>query len=209
VRERYDRYQATGELGASLLEDGDTLLTHCWGEGGIVFTVLNAIRQGKSIEVIATETRPYLQGSRLTANAMVDMGVPTTVISDGMHASVLSERVSTFMTGADLITMSGHVVNKVGTFPVAMMAHYFGVPYYAFAPGPDPAVRTPDDVVIEDRDPDEVLHCLGKRTATPRAKGYYPAFDITPPEFVTGIVTSRGVFGPNDLSDFEVAKPVF
>jgi len=134
VRSRYDRYQATGEHGARLLEDGDVLLTHCWGEGGIVFTVLNAIRQGKSIEAICTETRPYLQGSRLTADAMVDMGVPTTVITDGMHGSVLGTgQVSVFMTGADLVTMSGHVVNKIGTFPIAMMANHFGVPCSARA----------------------------------------------------------------------------
>lgn len=209
ARARYDRYQTTGEFGASLVEDGDTLLTHCWGEGGIVFTVLNAVRQGKAIEAIVTETRPYLQGARLTADAMLDMGIPTVVITDGMHASVLADRVSTFMTGADLITMSGHVVNKIGTFPIAMMARHFGVPYYAFGLGPDPKAKTVDDVVIEDRDPDEVLHCLGQRTATPRATGHYPAFDITPPEYVTGIVTSHGVFGPNDLTAFVDADPLF
>jgi len=202
ARARYERYQATGEFGASLLEDGDSLLTHCWGEGGIVFSVLNAVRQGKAIEAIVTETRPYLQGARLTASAMLDMGIPTTVITDGMHASVLAERVTTFMTGADLITMSGHVVNKIGTFPIAMMAHHFGVPYYAFGLGPDPKAETPDDVVIEERDPDEALYCLGQRTAAPRAVGHYPAFDITPPEYVTGIATSRGVFAPNDLTSF-------
>lgn len=209
ARARYDRYQTTGEFGASLLEDGDTLLTHCWGEGGIVFTVLNAVKQGKAIEAIVTETRPYLQGARLTADAMLDMGIPTTVITDGMHAGVLADRVSTFMTGADLITMSGHVVNKIGTFPIAMMAHHYGVPYYAFGLGPDPKAETPDDVVIENRDPDETLYCLGQRTATPRARGHYPAFDITPPEYVTGIVTNRGVSAPNDLTAFVDADPVF
>ncbi|MEN8113505.1 MAG: S-methyl-5-thioribose-1-phosphate isomerase, partial [Actinomycetota bacterium] len=208
ARARYDRYRRTGEFGASLLDDGDTLLTHCWGEGGIVFTVLNAVQQGKAIEAFVTETRPYLQGARLTADALLDMGVPTTVMTDGMHAGVLAERVSVFMTGADLITMSGHVVNKVGTFPIALMAHHFGVPYYAFGIGPDPEAETPDDVVIEDRDPEEALHCRGLRTATPRAGGHYPAFDITPPEYVTGIATSRGVFAPTDMAEFVDADGV-
>lgn len=202
ARARYDRYQKTGQFGAALFEDGDTLLTHCWGGGGIVFSVLNAIRQGKMIDAIVTETRPYLQGSRLTADALLDMGVPTTVITDGMHAGVLGERVSVFMTGADLITMSGHVVNKVGTFPIALMAHHFGVPFYAFGLGPDPEAKTPEDVVIENRDPDEVLHCRGVRTASPRAVGHYPAFDITPPDYVTGIATSSGVFAPGDMAGF-------
>jgi len=203
IREQYDRYQSIGEVGASLLEDGDVVLTHCWAEGGFILTLLNALRQGKNLKAICTETRPYLQGARLTADATAELGIETTVVTDGMPGYLMSEgRVSKFMTGADRVTMSGHVINKIGTLPIALAARHFGIPYYAFSSGPDPDAPTPRDVVIEERDPDETLHCLQMRTATTRARGLYPAFDITPPECVSGIVTSRGVFSPDSLATF-------
>ena len=199
--ERYERYRMVGEAGASLLKDGDVVLTHCWAEGGIILTLLEALRQGKNLEAICTETRPYLQGARLTADGIAEMGITTTVVNDGTPGYLMAEgSVSVFMTGADRVTMSGHVINKTGTLPIALTARHFGVPYYAFSAGPDPEAPTPDQVVIEERDPEESLHCLGQRTATYRAQGRYPAFDITPPEAVTGIVTRRGVFSPDSLT---------
>jgi len=204
IQERYERYQSMGEVGAFLLDDGDVILTHCWAEGGFIFTLLNALRQGKHLEAICTETRPYLQGSRLTADAVAELGISTTVVTDGMPGYLMSEgKVSKFMSGADRVTMSGHVINKIGTLPIAIAAHHFGIPYYALSSGPDPHALTPRDVVIEKRDPDETLYCLGMRTATLRALGLYPAFDITPPKFVSGVVTSRGVFSPDSLMAYD------
>jgi methylthioribose-1-phosphate isomerase len=200
--EEHERYRSIGRHGASVLRDGDRVLTHCWAESGIVYTLAEAVRQGKRLEVTCTETRPYLQGARLTADAVADLGIPVTVITDGMPAALIDRgRVNVFVTGADRVTMDGHVINKVGTLGIAIAAARFAVPYYAFCIGPDVHARGRDDVPIEERSPDEVLHCLGVRTATLRASGFYPAFDATPPDLVTGIVTERGVFDPDRLTD--------
>jgi methylthioribose-1-phosphate isomerase len=200
--EEHARYRSIGRHGASLLRDGDQVLTHCWAESGLVYTLWEAIRQGKRLDVICTETRPYLQGARLTADAVADLGLPVTVITDGMPAALMDRgQVSVFMTGADRVTMDGHVINKVGTLQIAIAAARFAVPYYALCVAPDVAARGRRDVPLEERSPDEVLHCLGLRTAAPRASGYYPAFDVTPPDLVTGIVTERGVFEAGRLTE--------
>ncbi len=198
-----ERSAALGAFGASLIHDGDTLLTHCWPDSSIVYTVLAAMNQGKKLKAFCTETRPYLQGARLTADALGEMGVDTTVITDNMPASLMSRgMITSFFAGSDRVTMSGHVINKIGTLQVAICAHTFGVPFYAFIYGPDRAALTAEDVVIEERDPEEVLYCLGKRIATTRAKGYYPAFDITPPQYVSALVTDRGIFSPYSAYDY-------
>lgn len=200
---RHKRGLAIGENGASLLRDGDSILNHCWAESGIVYTAYVALQQGKRLTAYCSETRPYLQGARLTADALCDMGIETTVITDNMPAYLMSRgMISKFFTGADRVTMDGSVINKIGTFQIAVSAHYFGVPFFAFCDGPDPKAPTATDVVIEERDPNEVLHCLGQRTATPLAKGYYPAFDVTPAEFVSAIVTDRGVFSPYSMVNY-------
>lgn len=194
---------ALGQFGASLIHDGDTLLTHCWPDSSIVYTVRAALDQGKKIKAYCSETRPYLQGARLTADALAELGVDTTVITDNMPAALMSRNmITSFFAGSDRVTMSGHVVNKVGTLQVAICAKTFNVPFYAFIYGPDRAALTPDQVVIEERNPEETLYCLGKRTATTRAKGYYPAFDVTPPQYVTALVTDRGVFSPYSAWDY-------
>lgn len=197
------RASSLGQFGASLIHNGDTLLTHCWPDSSLVYTVMTALNEGKRIRAFCSETRPYLQGARLTADALAEMGVDTTVITDNMPAALMSRgMITSFFAGSDRVTMSGHVVNKVGTLQVAICAKTFHVPFYAFIYGPDRAALTPDDVVIEERDPDETLYCLGTRTATLRAKGYYPAFDVTPPQFVTALVTDRGVFSPYSAWDY-------
>src|SRR5690606_7392020 len=117
-----------------------------------------------------------LQGARLTAHSAAEMGIDTTVIADGMVAHAMaSGRVSMLMTAADRVTMSSHVINKVGTLNAAIAARHFKVPYFATVLRPDPKAPTPADVPIEERDGDETLHCLGIRTASPLAKGWYPA----------------------------------
>ncbi len=204
VREIWRRHEEDGvrlgKFAAELIADGDTILTHCWGESTIIETVAAALRAGKNFKMICSETRPYLQGSRLTAHSVGEMGVDVTVITDNMGAAAMDAgMVQHLMTAADRVTGAGHVINKVGTLQLAIVARYFGIPYTAMVKRPDFSAMTADDVPMEMRDPDEVLHCLGHRTATPLAKGWYPAFDMTPPELVTNIATSNGVFAPGDL----------
>ncbi len=189
-----------GEHAASLISNGDTILTHCWGESTIIETVAAALRAGKAFKMICCETRPYLQGSRLTAHSVAEMGVDVTIITDNMGAAAMNEgMVQHLMTAADRVTGAGHVINKVGTLQLAIVARHFGIPYTAMVKKPDFSTMTAADVPMEMRDPDEVLHCLGRPTATSLAKGWYPAFDMTPPELVTSIATSTGIFAPKNL----------
>lgn len=206
VRRQWDtRLQNSRRLGtvaASLIEDGDAILTHCWAETSLVDTLAVCIESGKKISVICTETRPYLQGARLTAHSVAEMGLPTTVITDGMAAHAMATgMVSRYMTAADRVTLSGHVFNKVGTFQIATAAKALSVPYVAMVLKPDRLAPAPDAVELEIRDGDESLYCLGQRTATPLAKGWYPAFDITPPNFVSAYATQEGVFQAHELSE--------
>lgn len=208
VLDLWEEHRATGvflgEFAAGLINDGDTILTHCWGESTIMETVAAALRQGKTFQMICTETRPYLQGSRLTAHSIGEMGVDVTVITDNMGAAAMDAgKVTRLMTAADRITGGGHVINKVGTLQLAIAARHFDIPYTAMVKRPDFSAMTPKDVPMEMRDPNEVLHCLGQRTATKLAKGWYPAFDITPPRLVTNIVTCDGIFAPKELSKLQ------
>ncbi|GAA3670673.1 S-methyl-5-thioribose-1-phosphate isomerase [Nonomuraea antimicrobica] len=195
------RSAALGEHAASLLADGTRVLTHCWADAYLIATVRAAQGAGKRLEFVCTETRPYLQGARLTAATLVEMGYRPTLIADGMVAAALSDGLADVaLTAADRVTLDGHVINKVGTLGVALAAKAFGVPFYALVDAPDPQARTAADVVIERRDGDEVLHARGVRTAADGVIGYYPAFDVTPPDLVTRIVTERGVHHPKELS---------
>jgi methylthioribose-1-phosphate isomerase len=192
-----------GRVGASVLKDGDTILTHCWPETTLIYTLMEALSQGKSLKAYTGETRPYLQGARLTAAALRDLGIPVTVITDNMPGFLLSQgKIDVFFAGSDRTTMDGHVINKVGTLQIAICAKEYGVPFYAFAYGPDPQALRPEDVVIEERNPEEVLSLRGIPTAAPGVFGYYPAFDITPPKFITGIITDRGIFPPDKIRDY-------
>ncbi|MFI6097932.1 s-methyl-5-thioribose-1-phosphate isomerase [Lentzea sp. NPDC051213] len=195
--------QALGEHTANLLADQATVLTHCWADLYLTETVRAAQKQHKRLRFFCTETRPYLQGARLTAETLIEMGVDTTLITDGMGAAVLqSGEIDALVTAADRVTMDGHVVNKVGTLGLAVAAHAFGVPFHAQVQAPDLLAPTTDQVEIEYRDGAEVLQVLGRPSATPRAKGLYPAFDVTPPRFVTDVVTDRGVFGTGELDEY-------
>ncbi|GAA3042523.1 s-methyl-5-thioribose-1-phosphate isomerase [Actinokineospora globicatena] len=195
--------RALGEHSAKLLPDGARVLTHCWADAYLIETVAAAGRLGKDISFVCTETRPYLQGARLTAETLAEMGVDTTLITDGMGASVLqSGAVDVLLTAADRVTLDGHVVNKIGTLGLAVAAHAFGVPFLAQVQAPDPAAPTAADVPIEYRDGAEVLHTLGVRTASDKVRGHYPAFDVTPPRFVTTIVTDRGPFAPDAVARY-------
>ncbi len=194
-----------GEYGSPLLEDGDTILTHCnagalatVGYGTSLALVRAAVEQGKRINVIATETRPLLQGSRLTAFELAHDKIPVKVIVDSAAAQIMSRGVvDKIVVGADRILKTGHVTNKIGTLPIALAAKFYGVPFYVAAPISTIDMATdPSMVVIEERDQREVLYVAGKRVAPRSVEALNPAFDITPPELVTGIVTDRGVAGP-------------
>lgn len=193
---------------AGLLEDEARVLTHCWMDTYLIELVRAAHTAGKRLRYVATETRPYLQGARLTAHTLAEMGQDVTLVTDGMAAAVLSPfsalgRVDALVTAADRVSMDGHVFNKVGTLGAAVAAHAFGVPFYVLIQAPDPLSPTVDDVVVERRDGAEVLSVQGVRTASPLVtQAYYPAFDVTPPRFVTRIVTDRGPFEAEKVSGY-------
>ena len=202
-------WEAIGRAGAPLIQEGDRILTHCWADAPLVFVLREARVAGRSFEVVCTETRPYLQGARLTADAIAELGVPVTLVTDGMPAALMAAgRIDRFFAGADRVTMDGHWVNKVGTLGIAIAAARYGVPAYGVTYGPDPNAPDPSAVVIEERNPDEVTHTLGRRTAAESAVGYYPAFDVTPPDLATGFVFDRGVFAPGDVATYFAAPPV-
>jgi methylthioribose-1-phosphate isomerase len=196
-----------GEAGLALVPDGARVLTHCnagalatAGIGTALAPVYVAAEQGRRVEVWADETRPLLQGSRLTAWELARAGIAVTVIADNMAASVMrAGRVDLCIVGADRIAANGDVANKIGTYGVALAAARHGIPFYVAAPTStlDPATATGADIVIEERDPREVAEGFGPRTAPEGARVFNPAFDVTPAELVTRIITDRGIMrGP-------------
>jgi len=195
--------KALGEVGSELINDGDTVLTHCnagalatAGYGTALGVIRHAWYSGKKIKVIATETRPMLQGARLTVWELKKEGIPVTLISDNMVGYVMSKGlVSKVFVGADRILRSGHVINKIGTYMLAVLAHYHKIPFYAVAPNSTKSPVSRLEVFgLEERNPDEVRKILGKLLITiPDVDVINPAFDITPPHFVSGIVTEKGL----------------
>ena len=198
----YSEARTMAGLYVDTLSEKPTIMTQCFAETLIGFILLVAKERGKDISLICPETRPYLQGARLTASVSVDTGVPTTLITDNMPAFVLSTgRVESVVSAADVIALDGHVVNKIGTFQIALAARHFGVPFYVIG-NPDASNPTIDTVRIEERNPDETLYAMGVRTAKEGVAGYYPAFDITPPDFIRGIVTRKGIWSPLKLKEW-------
>lgn len=198
----YARYAEIGRLLAEQIPDDGTILTQCFG-GTVVGMILRACRaQGKSIRVLCPETRPYCQGARLTASVVRDMGFDVTVITDNMPAWAMAQLgIDLFTSASDVITLDGHVVNKVGTLQIALAAQHFGVPYYVTGT-PDPRHADMSTVTIEQRDPSQVCELLGTRITMEGVKGWYPAFDVTPPELVTGVVTEKGIYCPTELGRY-------
>ena len=199
----YDRFSLVAKHLADQIPNGGTVMTQCFAET-IIGTLLRECRnRGNEIKMICPETRPYYQGARLTASVAADMGFDTTVISDNMPGYTMKEKhVDVFTSAADVITMDGHVINKVGTFQIALAARYWGIPYFTTGI-PNAHHADLSSVHIELRDPDQVLGSLeaGKHTLA-GVKGYYPAFDITPPKLVDGIVTDKGIFSPYNLKSY-------
>jgi len=191
-----------GKFGADFIEDGDTVITQCnagalatVGYGTALGIVRAASEQGKCVKVIVPETRPALQGSRLTAFELSKDGFSCEVISDTAVGSMMqSGRVDLAIVGADRVTRDGYVFNKIGTYQVAVLANRHGVPFYPAAPSSSfDLKRTHDQVTIEERPADEVAMIRGRRIAPKGVPVANPAFDMTPPELVTAIVSDRGV----------------
>jgi methylthioribose-1-phosphate isomerase len=202
---------AIGKNGAELISDGDVILTHCNAgelatvEYGTALSVTRvAWKQGKKIKVIATETRPLLQGARLTAYELKRDGIPVTLITDNMVGYVMHKRiVNKVMVGADRIVQDA-VVNKIGTFTVAVLAHEHGVPFYVAAPKSTfDLAHTSTDVIIEERKPTEVTHFGTHPVAAPGVGVLNPAFDITPLKYVSAIIFESGVYYKNDFARFK------
>jgi methylthioribose-1-phosphate isomerase len=192
-----------GEFGASLLKDGDTVLTHCnagalatGGIGTALGIIYTASWQGKKISVFADETRPVLQGSRLTVWELQQQGIDVTLICDNTAAFVMkNKKIDCVIVGADRVASNGDVANKIGTYNLAVLAYFHKIPFYVAAPSSsfDPAISDGEKIKIEKRSPEEITDWSGKRTAPSGTKVYSPAFDVTPAELVTAYITEKGV----------------
>ena len=199
-----DRNLALSKYGAELFEDGDTILTICdtgalatYRYGTAFGSINEAFRQGRKIQVIALETRPYLQGARLTALELVTAGIPFHLITDGMAGFMMSHgMVTKVIVGADRIASNGDFANKIGTYQLAILAKYHGLPFYTAAAlsSFDFSIASGAEIPIEQRDENEVLSFAGQRVAAEGAHAFNPSFDVTPNELLSGIVTERGVF---------------
>ncbi len=204
--------KAIGRHGAELIKDRQTVLTHCnagalatAGYGTALGVVRAAWEQGKKIHVLADETRPVLQGARLTAWELMQDNIPVTLITDNMAGTMMRQgRVQLCVVGADRIAANGDVANKIGTYSVAVLAKAHGIPFYVAAPHSTIDLSTPsgDQIPIEQRPPDEVTSVFGSPPIAPAGvEVLNPAFDITPADYITAIITERGIFKPSQIAE--------
>jgi len=202
LNRRYSTMQIVGDNLAALIPEGGTILTQCFGETIIGTVIRAARRQNKNFRVFCAETRPYLQGARLTSSCFGSMGFDTTVITDNMVAySMQREGIDLFTSAADSIARDGHIANKIGTFQIAILAKYFGIPYFVTGI-PDRDKMTGKDIVIEMRDPEQVLCYRGIQNTVPGVKAIYPSFDVVPPHLISGVVTDQGTYSPYVLNQY-------
>jgi len=198
--------RAIGRHGAELLADGSGVLTHC-NAGGLATSdygtalalFFAAAENGKTLHVYADETRPLLQGARLTAWELAQRGIDVTLICDSMAAQVMREgRVQAVVTGADRIAANGDAANKIGTYGVAVLARAHNIPFYVAAPSStfDMAIASGAEIPIEQRDSREITHGFGRQTAPEGIDVYNPAFDVTPAELIEAIICEHGVIRP-------------
>jgi methylthioribose-1-phosphate isomerase len=200
-----------GEAGLELVPDGATVLTHCnagalatGGKGTALAPIYLAHERGRRVQVIVDETRPLLQGSRLTAWELQRAGIPYTVIADGMAASRLRRGdVAAVLVGADRIAANGDVANKIGTYGLALAARAAGVPFYVAAPRSTIDLRTPtgEHIPIEQRPPGELAELGGRRLTPEGAAAWNPAFDVTPASLITALITDHGLLPPSGLTE--------
>jgi methylthioribose-1-phosphate isomerase len=204
--------RAIGEWGAQFIHDGDTVLTHCnagslatGGYGTATAPMLVAREQGKKFSVFADETRPVLQGARLTAWELMQEGIPVTLITDNAAGALMKRgEISLAIVGTDRTVLNGDVANKIGTYTVAVMCKEHNIPFFVAAPlsSIDFSIPSGDLIPIEERDPEEVTHIFGTcRIAPEGVRVRNIAFDVTPAKYVTAIITEMGAFRPADLKD--------
>lgn len=221
--------KAIGRFGAELIKDGDTILTHCnagalatGGYGTATAPMHFAREQGKRIQVIADETRPVLQGARLTAWELMHSGIPVTLIADNSAGSLMRKgEINLVIVGTDRTVRNGDVANKIGTYPLAVLAKEHGIPFYVAAPTSsiDLSIPTGDEIPIEERDPSEITRIYGSVTSpgcdpfwgyvqiAPEGVGVRNiAFDVTPNKYVTAIITEKGVFKPREIKNIAKTK---
>ncbi|RLB01089.1 MAG: S-methyl-5-thioribose-1-phosphate isomerase [Deltaproteobacteria bacterium] len=195
-----------GCLGAELLPQGSRVLTHCnagalatGGYGTALGLIRRAHEEGRVAEVFASETRPLLQGARLTAWELSREGIPVSVITDNAAGHLMQRgQIGAVVVGADRITARGDTANKIGTYPLAVLARGHGIPFYVVAPSStfDLSIARGDEITIEERDQEEVLNLYGRRIAPHGVRALNPAFDVTPAELITAIVTEKGIIWP-------------
>ena len=198
----------TGQRLAQEIADGATILTHCFPDRSYVYFLMECRKLGKHINVICSETRPYLQGSRLTALCAKQAGFNTSIISDGMGGYLMRNGdIDALVTAADRVCMDGTVCNKIGTYQYALAAKANDVPYYVLRQsGPDIESADESAIDVEKRDGDALLFYAGERTAPDGVNGLYPSFDITPPDLVHAIVTDRGIFDATNIHKYPEKK---
>lgn len=197
---------ALGEHGATLVKDGDRLITHCnagalatGGQGTALSVFFQAHKQGKNIEVLCDETRPLLQGARLSMWELMEAGIRCRLICDNMAAHAMRTLgVNAVFVGADRVAANGDAANKIGTYNLAVVARAHGVPFYVVAPSStfDRTLATGDEIPIEERSPDEITCGFGPRIAPEGARTWSPAFDVTPADHLAGLVTEKGIISP-------------
>jgi len=192
-----------GRNTANLLEDGDRVLTHCFADSALIHMLLEAKRQNKNIEMYCTETRPYLQGARLTAHSIKETGTKVTLVTDNMPGFLMEQgMVTKLVTAADKITLDGHVCNKIGTYQYAVVAQHHNIPFFVLGyEGPDENSPDTSQIEIEYRNSEEVFFARGVRTAVEDIEGLYPSFDIVTPNFVDAIVTNKDVFAARNIQE--------
>jgi methylthioribose-1-phosphate isomerase len=204
---------AIGTYGAGLLEEVDGVLTHCNAGGlataeyGTALSVFfTAQDQGHDLHIYVDETRPLLQGARLTAWELMQRDIKATLICDSMAAQVMREgRVQAVVTGADRIAANGDSANKIGTYSIAVLARAHGIPFYIAAPSStfDLTIEDGTQIPIEERNSSEITHGFGKQTAPEGVQVYNPAFDVTPADYIQAIITERGVINPVDSQNIK------
>jgi len=217
-REDIETNQTIGRIGQQLLESGQCVLTHCnagalatAGYGTALGVIRAAVDQGKRLTVMAGETRPYLQGARLTVWELQKEGIPVTLITDNASGIFMAQgKVDAVIVGADRIARNGDTANKIGTFPLAVLADHHGIPFYVVAPLStfDTALASGEDIPIEERGRDEVLRIRDRLIAPPDTVVRNPAFDVTPAALISAIVTEAGILRRDYAREIERLLPV-
>lgn len=206
LNHRYSTMSKVAKNLVDLFPKIGNIMTQCFGETIVGTMLREAKNRNKNIKLFVPETRPYFQGARLTATVAHEQGFDTTVITDNMAAfTMITKKIDIFTSAADAICLDGHIVNKIGTYQLAILSKYHGIPYFVTGI-PDKNHPIVSTVIIEERNPDYVLEARGIKNTVEGVKGYYPSFDITPPYLVTGVVTDKEILTPYNLKRYFEAE---